>query len=233
MPVSLDKAIIARIEKAGMHFEVLVDPAFAMEIKEGVLALNPLEHLAINKIFKDTKKGEHAADENLLKTFGSTDVAAVATKIIRDGEVQLTTEQRHKMQADKRKRIVAEIVRNAWNPQTKTPHPPNRIENAMDEAKVHVDPFKSVDSQVKDVLAKLKLLIPIAFEKIKVAVKIPAQFAGSAYGQARSAGELIRDEWQADGSWIGVIEIPAGMQGELYDVLNKATHGQVETKILK
>lgn len=126
-----------------------------------------------------------------------------------------------------------EIVRNAWNPQTKTPHPPERIERAMDEAKVHVDPFKSVESQVKEVLARIKTLIPIAYEKVKVAVKIPAQYSGSAYGQARSVGDLLRDEWQSDGSWIGVIEIPAGMQSELYDVLNKATHGSVETKILK
>ena len=233
MPVSLDKAIIARLEKSGMHFEVLVDPDVAMEIKEGVKPLNPLEHLAIDKIFKDTKKGDHAAEENLMKVFGTTDVAVIATKIIRDGEVQLTTEQRHKMQSDKRKRIVQEIVRNAWNPQAKAPHPAVRIEAAIDEARIHIDPFKSVESQVKDVLAKLKLLLPIAYEKIKVAVKIPAQYSGSAYGQARGVGDLIRDEWQADGSWIGVIEIPSGMQGELYDVLNKATHGTVETKILK
>lgn len=233
MPVSLDKAIIARLEKSGMHFEVLVDPAVAMEIREGVTTLNPLEHLAINKIFKDAKKGDHAADENLVKVFGTKDVAQVAARIVREGEVQLTTEQRHKMQEEKRKRIVQEIVRNAWNPQTKTPHPPERIERAMDEAKVHVDPFKSVESQVKEVLARIKTLIPIAYEKVKVAVKIPAQYSGSAYGQARSVGDLLRDEWQSDGSWIGVIEIPAGMQSELYDVLNKATHGSVETKILK
>ena len=200
MPVSLDKAIIARLERSGMHFEVLVDPAVAMEIKEGVKALNPLDHLAIDKIFKDSKKGDHAADENLVKVFGTKDIVAVATKIIQDGEVQLTTEQRHKMQEDKRKRIVQEIVRNAWNPQTKTPHPPGRIENAMEEAKVHVDPFKSVESQVKDVLAKLKTLIPIAYEKVKIAVKLPNTYAASAYGQARSVGELIRDEWQSDGS---------------------------------
>lgn len=233
MPVSLDKAIIARLEKAGMHFEVLVDPAFAMEIKDGSIPINVNEHLAIANIFKDSKKGDHAAEENLAKVFGTTDVPTIATKIIKDGEVQLTTEQRHKMQSDKRKRIVQEIVRNAWNPQTKTPHPAARIEAALDELRIHVDPFKGVEVQLKDILAKLKVVLPIAFEKIKIAVKIPAQFSGSAYGQARGVGELIRDEWQADGSWIGVIEIPAGMQTDLYDVLNKATHGQVETKILK
>ncbi len=233
MPVSLDKAIIARLERSGMHFEVLVDPAFAMDIKDGSVPLNPSEHLAIAGVFKDAKKGDHAAEENLEKVFGTKDIAAVALKIIKDGDVQLTTEQRHKMQADKKKRIVQEIVRNAWNPQTKTPHPAVRIEAAMDELRIHIDPFKGVEAQVKEVLAKLKVVLPIAFEKIKIAVKIPAQFSGSAYGQARGVGDLIRDEWQADGSWIGVIEIPAGMQTDLYDVLNKATHGQVETKILK
>ena len=232
MPTSLDKAIIARLVRGGMHFEVLVDPDHAAEVKDGK-ELDPLEHLAINKIFKDAKKGDHAADENLKKVFSTADVKAVAEQIIRDGEVQLTTEQRHKMQEAKRKQIVTEIVRNTWNPQAKAPHPPERIERAMDEAKVHIDPFKSVDAQIKEVLAKLKLLLPIAYEKIKIAVKIPSQFSGSAYNQARKIGDLIRDEWQTDGSWIGVIEIPAGMQTELYDVLNKATQGQVETKILK
>lgn len=232
MPTSLDQAILARLVKGGMHFEVLVDPERAIEVREGK-PLDPLDHLAIPTIFKDAKKGDHAAEENLKKVFGTADVKAIAETILRDGEVQLTTEQRHKMQEAKRKQIVAEIVRNTWNPQAKAPHPPDRIERAMDEAKVHVDPFKSAEAQVKEVLQKLKVLLPIAYEKVKIAVRIPAQYSGSAYGQARQVGEIIREEWQNDGSWIGVIELPAGMQTELFDVLNKATQGTVETKILK
>jgi ribosome maturation protein SDO1 len=232
MAISLDEAIIARLVKGGMHFEVLVGPNVATEVKGGK-ALDPLEDLAATKVFKDAKKGDAAADENLVKAFGTSDLKAVAEKIIREGEIQLTTEQRHKMQEDKRKRIIQEIVRNTWNPQLKAPHPPDRIERAMEEARVHVDPFKPVDAQVKEILQKLKPIIPIAYEKIKVAVKVPPQYTGSAYGQLRHVGDMIRDEWQSDGSWIGVIEIPAGMQMELFDVLNKATQGNAETKILK
>jgi ribosome maturation protein SDO1 len=231
MSISLDQAVIARLVKGGMHFELLVDPNAATEIKGGK-PLDPFEHLAVNAVFKDAKKGDHAAEENLKKVFGSADVKAVGEVILREGEIQLTTEQRHKMQADKRKRIVQEIVRNTWNPQLKAPHPPDRIERAMDEARFHVDPFKPVDAQVKEVL-QLKPILPIAYERIKIAVKVPPQFTGHAYGQIRHVGELIRDEWQSDGSWIGVVEIPAGMQMELFDVLNKATQGQAETKILK
>jgi ribosome maturation protein SDO1 len=203
-----------------------------LDVKDGK-ALDPDEHLASQGVFKDAKKGDHAGEATIQKVFGTTDVAEVATRIIREGDIQLTTDQRHKMQEEKRKRIVNYIVRNGWNPQAKAPHPPDRIERAMDEARVHVDPFKSVEEQVREILAVLKPLIPIAMERIKIAIRIPPEHTGHAYGQVRSVGDLIKDEWQTDGSWIGVIEIPAGAQGDVYDVLNKATKGTVETKILK
>ena len=46
-------------------------------------------------------------------------------------------------------------------------------------------------------------------------------------------GTLLQEEWQKDGSWIGLVEIPAGIQGEFFDMLNKKTHGNVQTKILR
>ena len=79
------------------------------------------------KAFRRLRRKQHIRK----KVFGTAYVKTSAETISRDGEGQLTTEQRHKMQEDKRKRIVSEIVRNAWNPQTKTPHPPLRIENCV------------------------------------------------------------------------------------------------------
>jgi ribosome maturation protein Sdo1 len=38
------------------------------------------------------------------------------------------------------------------DPKTKSPHPRKRIELAMDEAGVHVDPFKPVSEQVKTII---------------------------------------------------------------------------------
>ena len=83
------------------------------------------------------------------------------------------------------------------------------------------------------VIEALRPLIPISIEQVKIAVKIPAQFIGKAYGVVRNLGKLLKEEWQADGSWLGVIQIPAGMQIEFYDKLNDLTKGNVETKILK
>ncbi|RLF36015.1 MAG: ribosome assembly factor SBDS [Thermoplasmata archaeon] len=230
--VSLDDAVIARLRKGNEHFEILVDPYAAADFIEGK-DVNILESLAIDAVFEDSKKGEHASVESLQSVFGTTDISEIAKEIILKGDIQLTTEQRHKMQRNKRNRIIEAIVRNAMDPKTKAPHPRQRIELAMEQAGVHIDPFKPVSEQVKTVVEALRPIIPISMEQVRVSVKIPAEFIGKAYGVVRNYGSLEREDWQSDGSWIGIIRIPAGLQTEFYDKLNSATKGNVSTKILK
>ncbi len=230
--VRLEDAIVARYEHGGHRFEILVDPNAIDDIKSGKIE-NVVDYLVIDEIFKDAHKGDRASEELVKEVFGTTDVNEVAKTIVKKGQVQLTTEQRRKMLEEKKKRIVMEIARNAINPQTGAPHPPQRIELAMEEAKVHIDPLKSVEEQVPMVLKALRPLIPIRFEKVKIAVKLSGDMYGKAYGEISKMGTILKEEWQSDGSWIGVVEIPAGMQGEFLDVLNKKTHGNVQTKILR
>lgn len=230
--VSLDEAVIARLHKGEDHFEILVDPRVAERLIEGK-EVDVLSSLAIDAIFKDSKKGTHASQESLEKVFGTDDVETIVKEIILKGDIQLTTEQRHEMQEQKRKRIVDIIVKNAMDPQTKMPHPRQRIELAIEEAGVHIDPFKPVDDQVKLVVEALRPIVPIAMEQVKISVKISSQYIGKAYGIARNFGVLEREDWQSDGSWVGIIRIPAGMQTDFYDKLNDVTKGNVETRILK
>ncbi len=230
--VRLEDAIVARYEHAGHRFEILVDPDAIDDIKAGKIT-NVVDYMVIDEIFKDAHKGDRASEELIKEVFGTTDVNEVARQIILKGQVQLTTEQRRKMLEEKKKRIVMEIARNAINPQTGAPHPPQRIELAMEEAKVHIDPLKSVEEQVPMVLKALRPIIPIRFEKVKIAVKVSGDMYGKIYGELSKRGTLLQEEWQKDGSWIGVVEIPAGMQGEFLDMLNKKTHGNVQTKILR
>lgn len=230
--VSLDDAVIAKLKKGEEHFEILVDPYAAADLIDGK-EINIIQILAIDAIFKDSKKGTHASEESLKKSFGTSNLEEIAKLIIIKGEIQLTTEQRRKMQTNKRNRIIDTIVRNAMDPKTKSPHPRKRIELAMDEAGVHVDPFKPVSEQVKTIIEVLRPIIPISIEQVKISVKIPSQFTGRAYGVARNYGTLEREDWQSDGSWIGIVRIPAGMQTDFYDRLNEVTKGNVSTKILK
>ena len=230
--VSLENAVIARLHKGTDRFEILVDPHETEHIMEGKTD-NILQALAIDAVFSDSKKGTHAPVESLQKHFNTTDVSIIAKEIIQKGEIQLTTEQRREMQEKKRKRIVDLIVKNAMDPQTKMPHPRTRIELALDEAKVHIDPFKSVNQQVKTILESLRPILPISMEQSRISVKIPPEFVGKAYGAVRSIGTLEREEWQSDGTWIGIVKLPAGMQTEFYDRLNTLTKGNIETRVLK
>ncbi len=228
----LDEAVIARFDSSGERFEVLVDPDLAKDLIEGS-DVDLEKVLAVDAIFKDVKKGDRASSEALNKIFETEEFLVVAERIIREGEIHLTTKQRREMLEQKRKQIVTYITRNAINPRTMTPHPPQRIENAISEAKVQIDPFKPVETQIDAVMSGISPLLPIKIESLTIAVKLPAEDAARVYGDMREYGDVQREEWQKDGSWVGLVKIPAGVQDEFFDRLNSRTKGSVETKIIR
>jgi ribosome maturation protein SDO1 len=230
--VALDESIIARLKTHGKTFEVFVDPDGALAFKRGEAA--KIENiLAVEDVFLDAKNGDRPAEQDIINAFGTTDAAKIAEKIILEGELHLTTEQKKRMQDEKKRQVINIIAQNAINPQTKAPHPPARIESAMDEAGVHIDPMKNLDEMVNITMKAIRPLIPIRFEEVRIAIKLPAEYAAKSYGSVASFGSLTKQEWQNDGSWIGVITIPAGRQDELYSLLNRLTKGSAETKFLK
>ena len=230
--VSLDEAVIARYSSHGEKFEILVDPYLAAKLKEGQ-EVDFDELLAVEVVFRDAHKGEKAPEELLSKVFGTTDVKEIAKKIILKGQVQLTAKQREEIREQKKKQIITIICKNTINPQTDTPHPPHRIEKAMEELKINIDIYKSPEEQVPEIVKKLKKVLPIRFEKRDVAVKIPPEFASKAYNALYQFGAVKQEEWLPDGSLIVLVEIPSGIEAEFYAHLNKLTKGNVQTKVVK
>jgi len=227
-----EKFTTARISKSGEKFEILVKPDPALEYKMGKqLGISQL--LVIDEVYSDAGKGTHASAEKLQKAFGTEDPIAIAEEIMKHGELQLTTDQRRQLVEDKRKQIVAFVARNCIDPRTGTPHPPMRIEQAMNQIKYSIDPFKSADEQAKDVIEELRALLPIKMEQMRVAIKILAEFAPKGYGAVKGYGTISREEWQADGALVAVIEMPAGVYGPFIERLGKVTQGTIQTKILK
>jgi ribosome maturation protein SDO1 len=230
--VSVDKATTVRLEKNGKKFEILVDPDKALSFKQGQKwGMENL--LAVNEIFKDAKAADKASDSDIKNAFGTDDIFRAAEMILAGGELSLTVEQKRKMIEDKRKQIITIIVRNAINPQTGLPHPQTRIETSMEEARIHVDPNKSAEEQVADVLKELRPIIPIRFEKRTIACKFPPLHAPRAVGIVKRLAEIKRDAWLNDGSWACEVELPAGMMQEFIDAVNRESKGEVETKVLE
>ena len=232
--ISLDQAVIARLEKSGSRFEVLVDPDAALLISSGDFDGNIEDVIAADDVFEDVSRGDRPAEENLIKVFNTTDPLLIIPEVIRLGDIQITAEQRREMQAQKHRQLITIITRNAINPQmNNAPHPPARIEAALDQAGFRVDPLKPVENQVGDALDALRPLIPIRFEEISIAVRFSSTHAGKAQAQIRAFGTLEKEEWQNDGSWIGVVRFPAGMQDEFYNLANGLSQGEAETRIIK
>ena len=229
--VSLEDSVIARFETGGDRFEILVDPRAAQEYKEGS-DIDWEDAIAADGIWSNSAKGDRSPDILVNNTFETLDLVEIYKKILKEGNIQLTSQQRKEMVEQKRKQIVAHIVANAMNPQTGGAHPPQRIENAIEEARYSVDPMETVEKQVESILKRIKTLIPISFEKIQVAVKIQAIHVGKCYGQLSGIGKIMNEEYQKDGSWVGIMEMSATSYNRLEDVLGAVTKGTAETKVL-
>lgn len=225
--VSLDDAVLARLEKGGKRYEALVDPDLVEQWKEDSTDINLDDFMAMDEIFHDARAGERPTEDALMKAFETLDVASILRIILTKGSIQLTTAQRKARVENMRQQIIHHIHSQAIDPKSKSPHPRTRIELALDESKYSVDPFKRLEDQVKDAIAKLKPLIPLSFESVRLAFRIP----GSSYG---SVSQILRthqqkEGWLENGDWACVVEIPAGMKGDLIgQVLKRANNAEVK-----
>jgi ribosome maturation protein SDO1 len=226
-----EKYTVARLTKDNEHFEILVKPQKALDYRNGKIA-GITEVLAAEIIFIDANKGTKVSEEQMRKAFQTTDNLKIADIILKKGTLQLTTEQRRKMIEDKRKQIVDFISRQAVDPKTNLPHPPLRIENAMEQIRYSIDPYKPVEEQARDIVKLLRPILPLKIEQISVSVHIPVEYAARVYGAMKSSGVIKREEWRVDGSWFGIIEMPAGSYASFLNKLGDITKGSGEAKIV-
>ncbi|MCS7120528.1 MAG: ribosome assembly factor SBDS [Nitrososphaerota archaeon] len=223
---------VARINIDGKTFELLVKPEPALSYREGKpVSLSDI--LVTDTVYSDANKGLRVSDEDLKHAFGTLDIQKIAQTILRKGTLLLTSEQRRRMIEDVKKQIIAFISRNAVDPKTKLPHPPTRIEQALEQIHFSVDPFKSVEEQANEAIKLLRSILPLSVEKITISVKIPAQYAGRAYGAVKSFGTVKSESWLSDGSWSATVEMAAGFYGPFLEKIGEISKGTLEVKILK
>jgi ribosome maturation protein SDO1 len=226
-----DRYTMVRYTHQGEKFEILVDPDKGLDYKNGDRT-DLANVLMIDTIFTDANKGTKPTESKLKDVFGTDDPIEVAEIMFRKGVFQLTAQQRKSMTEQTLRKIITLISRNYVDPATKLPHPPLRIENALEEIKVNIDPFKDAEEQLKDIVDALRPVLPMSMETVEIAIKIPAEHSSKSYGIVKELAEIKRDEWTGDGSWVAVVAISAAMQGELLDRLGKATQGNLQTKLM-
>ncbi len=225
------KEVIARYVSHGKKFEILVYADKAWKLKQNQ-PVDIREVLVGDIVYYDVRRGLKASPEDLKKVFGTDDVYKVAYKIIKHGELQLTAQQRKELIEAKKKQIIEFITRNCVDPRTGLPIPPKRVELALEEAKVGIDPFLPVEVQINNILKALRSVLPLKIAKSIVRIKIPPSYVGKTYGYIMKVGKVLSSNYQSDGTWLVELEIPAGMQSSLIEQLNKLTKGSAEVKIV-
>ncbi len=225
------KVAIAKYDAKGEHFEILVDPDLALEFRLGK-SISIDKILISDTVYKDAKKGLRASEAALLKVFGTTDIKKIAEKILKEGEIPLTAEQRRKLIEQKKRQIIEWISRNCIDTRTRTPVPPQRVENALEQAGVAIDPFKSVEEQINNILKALQKVLPIKVALAHVEVRIPPEYSHKAKNVLAKMGKVLNEKYESDGSLLLKLEIPAGLQDSLIAKVNELTRGEGEVKII-
>jgi ribosome maturation protein SDO1 len=223
------KFTIVRLTVEGDKFELLVKPDPALEYKLGKRT-DISSVLVSDEIYSDANKASRASSEKMIKHFRTTDSIEVAKQILARGDLNLTTDQRRKMVEEKRKQIVQIINKSFVDPKTHLPHPIVRIEAALEEARVSIDPFKKSEDQAKGVVDSLRKILPLRSETVRLTVTVPPQFAAQSYSILKSTGDFKGEEWLSDGSLRAIVEMNAGMKGQFLDRLGSVTKGSAQVK---
>lgn len=228
----VEKVSTVRYSHEGEKFEILVKPDPALDFKLG--KKKDLSGVLVSdEIYSDSSKGTRASTEKLLKAFKTEDTTAIAEKILKKGDLSLTTDQRRKMTAEKKKQIVESISKTYVDPKSHLPHPPLRIEQAMEDGKISIDPHKTAEDQLKDIVEKLRSVIPLKSENLTLEIVVPAQYAAQSYSVLKSTGTLKKEEWQSNGSLKAILEIPAAARPNVIDRLGSITKGTASVEVTK
>ena len=228
----VDKVSVVRYTFSNEKFELLVKPDPAFDYKLGKIS-EISKILVSDEIYTDSSKGNRATNEKLTQVFKTQDSMEIAKIIMKKGELNLTTEQRKKMTTEKKKQIVTYVSKTYVDPKTHLPHPPLRIEQAMIDARISIDPFKNAEDQINNIVEKLRSIIPLKSENLTLQISVPAQFVAQSYTVLKSTGTLKKEDWQSNGSLKAILEIPAAARPNVIDRLGAITKGTAFVEVVQ
>lgn len=223
---------IARYKKGGKKFEVLVDPDKALEYKLG-RKKEFVNILVFDEVYTDANKGLRASKSDLMNAFGTIDIEKIAEKIVREGDLLIKTEQRRKLLEEKKRQIIDYISRFCVDSRTSAPLPPLRIERALEEVGVKIDPFRPAEEQVNDVISELAKVIPIKKQISILSLRVPPVYVGKVYGYIKNSSNILREDWMDDGSLYATVSIPSGLKVDFMERVSRLTGGSVFVEIVE
>ncbi|KAL0480397.1 ribosome maturation protein SDO1 [Acrasis kona] len=209
-------------------FEILCKPSTVLKYREGEIGIDKV--LFADTVFKNYSKGEKPLKSELLDAFGTDNESQVIKTILDKGEYNLSTAERKEKVEKKRKEMVSYIHKYYTDPRTKTTHPVTRIESALSEIKLNIDPDTPAELQVNKIYSTLIEKLPLKKSEVEATVTIKHAFLGQTNAVIQKFCKIQRDNYTNEGREMLVTMVPGD-----YDVftqeLHKITKGDYEINI--
>lgn len=134
--------------------EVLANPDTVSKYRDGKLKMDKV--LFSDQIYKDSKKGRVPSEQDLHKVFSDLEISSndYLDHILQHGHYQMTTKERQELTDQRRRKVVTYFVNNYLDPNTGISHPPQRIEQALENIKAKIDYTIPFNKQVNEIHKK-------------------------------------------------------------------------------
>jgi len=219
---------LVRYKSGKFNFEVLTKVGSVLKYREGKLGWDNVPFA--DEVFKNFSKAERAKSEELRAAFGTDNIGECMKKIVKEGELQLTTAERKEKVDKKRAEVINYIHKYYTDPKTKLPHPVLRIENALDQLKVKFDPDIPAEKQAMDIVKKLPEILPIKKSQMEGTLKVPHGMVGSVTGIVQKWAQIKKEEYESDGCAYSLVIVPGNYDQFISD-LQRVTKGDFQFDI--
>lgn len=152
---SHDKTSVCRLKLAGSTFEALCHANKIKEFREGKCSL---QHVLADQdsVYRNASRGERYSAKELEQAFETSNVLEVLERIVQKGQAQVTADEVKEDVERKRREVISYLSTKFVDPKTGRPHPPTRIESALDTMRGLVfDPKRSAADHSGELVKKI------------------------------------------------------------------------------
>jgi ribosome maturation protein SDO1 len=206
------------------RFEVLTKDGSVKKFREGKLGWNNV--LFADQVFTDSKKGNVAKDKDLKSVFGTSDLTECLIKIILEGELSVSAKER-KEDMKRHKQAVIGHLHRTYVDAGNLPHPLTRLEAAVNDSKVRIDPGEQVEKQANDIVKAMSGKLVFRKNTVEYTVAVSHTYARKASSVIYQYCEVNKENWEANGC-VWTFGIGASEFDKFMAALNKITNGDYQ-----
>lgn len=217
---------VVKFKHGKIVFEALFKQGCAQKVREGKMAISNAT-FADDVFVSPHQKGTLAKPADLSSAFPGKSGDQILQYIAENGEIQYSAEERKQQVEDKRRKIVEHIHQYYVDPATGKPHPVIRIENALTELRIVIDPEAPMEKELKEVEKRLNDVLPSKRMEMEVIVTIPTDFLKAADAVMKKFGKASLAEQDSSSKKYKLSIVPGDFD-LISKELAKATRGNYQ-----